>query len=321
MNISYKWLKNYINTDLTAEEKAQNHFADLCAYYLVDIAGFADATAEAKAAAYASVTKLKLLAEGDAEYVATRAKVQAAIDNAKATAFEAGETLPTVIEGVEDRVVAVWVTLDGETKYLPGTVLAEGATLYPVLVHKGETVDGAGVNLAVGGIRFKTTFLASDYYILGNAISNRNAKLSMIIAPELYVEKLANGVFTKKALGDGNYVEVAIDGYYDLVGDTYVLAGGLKEFTAVTKENDLAFAAVLCLTVTVGDESYEIYGDYNAETNRSVLEVLTPYAEKVVAKELTVESDLADDLYKLYTSFTEHDANLAAALKAALGLN
>jgi hypothetical protein len=25
MNISYKWLKNYINTDLTAEEIAQLH--------------------------------------------------------------------------------------------------------------------------------------------------------------------------------------------------------------------------------------------------------------------------------------------------------
>jgi hypothetical protein len=287
---------------------------------LVDIAGFADATADAKAAAYAAVAALKLLAEGDAEYVATKAKVQAAIDNAKATAFEAGETLPTVIEGVEDRVVAVWVTLDGETKYLPGTVLAEGATLVPVLVHKGETVNGAGVNLAVGGIRFKTTFSASDFYTLGKAMGTQYASFSMIIAPELYVEKLANGVFTKKALGAGNYVEVAIGGYYDLNGDTYMLAGGLKEFTDVTKENDLAFAAVLCLTVTVGDESYEIYGDYNAETNRSCLDVLTPYAEKIVAGEQKVDSNLADNLLALYTSFAKHDPDLAAALKNKLGL-
>lgn len=308
------------DADLTAEEKAQNHFADLCAYYLVDIAGFADATADAKAAAYAAVANLKLLAEGDAEYVATKAKVQAAIDNAKATEFGAGKTLPTVIEGVEDRVVAVWVTLDGETKYLPGTVLEKSETLVPVLVHKGETVNGAGVNLAFGGIRFKTTFSASDFYTLGKEMGTQYASFSMIIAPELYVEKLANGVFTKKALGDGNYVEVAIDGYYDLVGDTYVLAGGLSELSAVTKENDLAFAAVLCLTVTVGDESYEIYGDYNAETNRSGLDVLTPYAKKVVAGELTVESDLADDLYALYTGFAKYDPVLAADLKTALGL-
>ncbi len=312
------------DADLTAAEKAQNHFADLCAYYLVDIAGFADATADAKAAAYAAVAALKLLAEGDAEYVATKAKVQAAIDNAKATEFEAGTVLPATVEGITDRVVAVWT--NGSAKYLPGTELAEGATLYPVLVHKGETVNGAGVNLAVGGLRFKGTFSASDYYTLGKVMGNENASLSMIIAPALYVEKLAKGVFTKKALGAGNYVEVAIGGYYDLDGDTYVLAGGLSELSDVTKKNDLAFAAVLCLTVTVGKETYEIYGDYNAETNRSGLDVLTPYIKDVIADEIEVGSkdlpyDLTDDLVSLYTSFAKHDTGLADALKDKLGLN
>lgn len=305
---------------LTAEENAQNHFADLCAYYGVDVALFASATDEQKAAVYASVAELTFLEENDAEYISTKAKIQAAIDSTKATAFEAGETLPGTMKGVEDRVVAVWTTLNGNKRFLPGTVLAEGATLVPVLVHKGETVNGADVNLAVGGLRFKGTFSASDYYTLGKVMGNENASLSMIIAPELYVEKLANGVFTKKALGAGNYVEVAIGGYYDLDGDTYVLAGGLKEFTDVTKENDLAFAAVLCLTVTVGDERYEIYGDYNAETNRSGLDVLTPYAEKIVAGEQKVDSDLADDLLALYTGFAKHDPDLAAALKNKLGL-
>ncbi|MBQ8908475.1 MAG: hypothetical protein IJY71_07835 [Clostridia bacterium] len=308
------------DADLTASEKAQNHFADLCAYYLVDIAGFADASADAKAAAYAAVAGLSMLAEDDADYVATKAKVQAAVDNATTVAFEAGATLPAVVEGVADRVVAVWVTADGETKYLPGTVLADAATLTPVLVAKGETVDGASVSVANGGLRFKTTFSASDYYTLGKVMGNENAVLSMIIAPELLIENVANGVFTKEALGADNYVEVAINGYFDLEGDTYTFAAGLSELSAVTKANDLSFAAVLCLTVKVGEETYEIYGDYNADCNRSGLDVLTPYIEDVIAGEETVADDLKDDLYNLYTGFAAHDTALAASLKTALGI-
>ncbi|MBQ8907265.1 MAG: hypothetical protein IJY71_01590, partial [Clostridia bacterium] len=70
---------------LTAEENAQNHFADLCAYYGVDIEGFANATADAKTAAYEAVAALSFVEETAAEFVATKAKVQAAVDNAKAT--------------------------------------------------------------------------------------------------------------------------------------------------------------------------------------------------------------------------------------------
>ena len=261
-----------------------------------------------------------MLAEDNADYVATKAKVQAAVDNATTVAFEAGATLPAVVEGVADRVVAVWVTADGETKYLPGTVLAEAATLTPVLVAKGETVNGASVSVANGGLRFKTTFSASDYYTLGKVMGNENAVLSMVIAPELLIENVANGVFTKKALGADNYVEVAINGYFDLEGDTYTFAAGLSELSAVTKANDLSFAAVLCLTVKVGEETYEIYGDYNADCNRSGLEVLTPYIEDVIAGEESVADDLKDDLYSLYTGFAAHDTALAASLKTALGL-
>ena len=72
--------------------------------------------------------------------------------------------------------------------------------------------------------------------------------------------------------------------------------------------------------MTVKGESYVIYGDYNAETNRSGLDILTPYVEGVIAGTETVAGDLADDLYTMYKGFAAHDADLAASLKIALGL-
>lgn len=302
---------------LTDAENAQNHFADLCAYYLVDISGFADASEAAKATAYAAVKSLTLLEENDKDYVATKAKVQGAVDKAKSVAFEADATLPTEIEGIDNRVVALWT--DGSKSYLPGTTLEEGAPLYPVLVSKGETVDGAGVNLANGGLRFKTTFAASDYYVLGKLLGNQNVGLSMIIAPELLVEE-KGGVFTKEALGEGNYVKVDINGYYAMEGDTYTFAAGIANLTDVTKDNDLAFAAVLCITLNVGNKTYEIYGDYNAETNRSGLDILTPYVEGVIAGTETVAGDLAKNLYDMYVSFASHKPALAASLESKLKL-
>jgi hypothetical protein len=118
----------------------------------------------------------------------------------------------------------------------------------------------------------------------------------MLITPAQYVERA--GVFTKEGLtawatGLGStqtpYVDVALGGVWKMDGDTLTLAASLCNFTQKTLEKNISFAAVAYVSIDTdgnGEADAVIYGDYAAQTNRTVKEVME-----------YVNENFRDDLY------------------------
>ena len=298
---------------LTESERQQNHFGDVVSFYELDLSHF-DINAD-NSALYAYFASVSLDATN---YDAAKAEAQELVDNFLYVKTEGDARMPTASAGTTEKVVALWQDANG-AQYLPAhTYTFEGATvLFPVLVAKPEVQEGASFNKVQGGLRFKGTFGIADYLAVGQAVGNAKATLHMLIVPEIYLgENGTDGVFTKEALENAGlaYVDVALTGYYEKDEVNYIFAGGLKDFSDVTKQNNPTFAAVICLDVTVDGETYTVYGDYNSACNRDALSVMDAYIADLKVGTETLAADYQQTFYTLYTSFAGHKNDNAAWL-------
>lgn len=198
-------------------------------------------------------------------------------------------TLPDVMAVAGGTAIA-WT--DGTNTYAAGSAitLTGDVALTPVTINAPATAATVDFKLTAEeadlAMRFTASLSLEDYAKLADLGS---VKLGMLITPAKYVSKA--GSFTKEALDDidaknGAYVDIAIDGYYEVTATDYIFAGSLKGFSAATLAKNPDFAAVLYATVTTeGGDVFTVYGDYDFGTIQNV---------KGVAESLTTSSDLTD---------------------------
>lgn len=187
----------------------------------------------------------------------------------------------------------------GDTTYAPGetVTVTDGMVFEAVMVSNPATTNGASIRLAddVAGLRFTATYNKADYALLAEKYGASNISVGMLITPNQYVMG-AKG-FTKQALdayagGTGRgYVDIAVSGYYAYDDTTVTVAGSLINIkdSTITKNPD--FVAIAYFTVTDGDNTFTVYGDYDPATARSVKEVAKAYDADINAGNATATED------------------------------
>ena len=162
------------------------------------------------------------------------------------------------------------MTLTKDTTLTPITITAP-VTSTDATLRLAEYKDGAASEMA---LRFTATLSRADYAALA---SLGTVRLGMLITPEAYV--LRAGAFTKEALDalnarNGGYVDIRLDGCYELTAEDYIFAAGLKQFSSTTMKKNPAFSSVMYATVTTeSGHTFTVYGGYDPTASHGVMDV------------------------------------------------
>lgn len=184
---------------------------------------------------------------------------------------------------IDGKTVVAWT--DGANTYLPGeTMSVSGAvTLEPITITAPVTNTVVDFKFAEQesdlAMRFTANLSIEDYATLADL---GTVTLGMLITPSQRVAKA--GAFTKEALDaldvTHKYVDIAIDGYYNLTATDYVFAGSLKGFSASTIASNPNFAAIVYATVTTDEgDTFTVYGDFNYAALQNVKGVAESFVD------------------------------------------
>ncbi|MBQ9736339.1 MAG: prolyl oligopeptidase family serine peptidase [Clostridia bacterium] len=286
---------------LTDAERAENRFADILNYYGVVLPdGYMNDEAQV---AYTKEQLASIGFETDASrYAATKASVQAAIKSVYTNitvVIGEKETETTVLgdkwlspEGIEGKILFGWKLLgenDTYTTYEAGASIPvkEGDVVRAFALTKPQTMSTSSVKMMDEdglGMRFTATLSKGEYLELLDAYGSENVSLGLMITPRQYVERA--GVFTKEGLkawaeGLGSsetpYVDIPLAGVWKMEGDVLTLAGSLCNFSSVTIEKNISFAATAYINIDKdGDGTVDqtVYGDFYAGACRTAKEVM-----------------------------------------------
>ena len=147
------------------------------------------------------------------------------------------------------------------------------------------TNDGVTVKVtdstADVAMRFTASLSRGIYNLLVEAYGAEKLTFGILITPDVYVQRA--GAFTRDALRAfvaehdkdiaKSFVEIRAGGFYAVTDTALTIAGSLHDFSAVTKTNNPAFAAVAFIDVDVDMDGYTdftVYGNYNPTTSRDV---------------------------------------------------
>lgn len=179
--------------------------------------------------------------------------------------------------------VVAWT--DGVNSYVPGAeITMNGAlSLEPVTIAAPVTNTVVDFKFAEKeadlAMRFTANMAKADYATLAEL---GTVQLGMMITPAKRVAQA--GSFTKEALDaltvTHKYVDIAIDGYYQVTDTDYIFAGSLKGFSASTLASNPDFAAIVYATVTTAEgDVFTVYGDFNFDANQNVKGVAESFAD------------------------------------------
>lgn len=227
-----------------------------------------------------------------------------------------GETTAPDSTVIDGKTVIAW-TYDGKTVAVGDRMTLTGdTTLTPVTIDAPVTNEDVSFRLAeykAGtksdlAMRFTATLSRADYDKLASLGS---VKLGMLITPADYV--LMAGEFTKEALEalntrNGGYVEVLLDGCYELTETDYIFAASLKSFSETTMKKNPAFASVMYATVTTASgHTFTVYGGFDPVATHGVMNA----ADSLLAGD-TLSATQREWLSALMSAFEERGADLNA---------
>ena len=298
--VSFYSLRIY-NRVLTAAEQKQNRMADFLEYYGIAIPlDFAEN--ETRYEYVLSLCDTLDFEKDEDEYLSVKNTLQTAIigedkqlitlivggKESSAVAYGGSYVLP--LPSAETKNLLAWHQLneDGDVvaSYAPGATvtLTESQTAFRALIlNAPETKYGVSVKPmhdSSFGMRFTATVDKKEFLALVNEFGWDCLSVSMLIAPKQYADSA--GAFTREALRDylaksgkdpsRAYIEISSSGFYAIDESVCTIAGTIYNFSSVTIEKDVSFAAIACIDVDTDKDGVmdrTVYGTYAAATCRS----------------------------------------------------
>lgn len=157
--------------------------------------------------------------------------------------------------------------------YLPGTpmVIEGNLSLEAVTIAVPETVKGAAIKISPNpnntALRFKAMISAEDLDNLIALFGDENVLHGMLMAPQQNIDFVGGCTFEAfaphvKPYGKLPYIDEPLeDGeFYEQKDGKYVLTGLVEGYTDNNLRSGVRMNAVAYVTVTIGEESFTVYG-------------------------------------------------------------
>lgn len=191
------------------------------------------------------------------------------------------------------RAVVAWKM--GDKVYAPASavILSEKeVVLEGVTVEVPKTVHGAAIKITPNpndtALRFKTKISRADYDALVSLLGEENVSWGMIAAPqqnidivgactyEAFAEHVAAGkqpyvCYPPKEEWADKWNKGAFSSFYvNDEEDSYTLIGAIGNFNDSNLRSGVRFNAVGYISISIGGESFRVYGDVDFEAARDV---------------------------------------------------
>ena len=179
------------------------------------------------------------------------------------------------------RVTVAWKS--GDRYYLPGEAitLTGNITLEAVTVAVPKTERGAAIKITPNpndtALRFKVTMSANDLDAIRAIFGEENVSYGMLLAPQQNIDFVGDCSFeafepyVKPGRKPPYYdVPMASDEYYEKKNGICTLTGMMEGWTDDNLKSGVRVNAVAYITVTLGEESFTVYGEDDFSAARDV---------------------------------------------------